>query len=350
MTDPNHRRILIVEVNWIGDVLFSTAAIRALKNKYPQSYIGVLLHKRCSEILAGNPYINEIIILDEKNEHRGLFGKLRLIRQLKSRQFDAVYLFHRSFTRALICFLSGIKNRIGYYTTKRRFLLTENVHAPKEVIHRAVYYYYLVARSIPSDPRFLRCDFSVADQDITYVSSLLQKENTKDKTRLVVIHPVGNWLPKRWPKENFAKLADVLVDKFGVGIIFSGASQEQNIINDILRLMKNKAINLCGKTTIKQLGALFIKADLVVSADSGPLHLAVALNRPVVALFGPTSKDITGPLTQQNIVLLQKEINCIIPCYKENCSDNRCMKQISVKDVINAIEEKKWLANVKGKK
>jgi len=338
-----NKRILIVEVNWLGDVLFSTAAIRALKGKYPQSYIGVLVHNRCRDVLVGNPYISEIIILDEEGKHRGLFGKLSLIYRLRIKRFDTVYLFHRSFTRTLICLLSGIRNRIGYHTSKRRFLLTESITPPEEIIHRAAYYYYLITRNIPEDMRFLRSDFSITDADLSYINVTLRKEDIKVDKKVVVIHSVGNWLPKRWPRENFAKLADELIEKFKAVVIFSGSAQEKKNIAGILKLMKNKTLNMAGKTTLKQLGALFAKAELIISADSGPLHIAVALSKPVVALFGPTSKEITGPLNQENTILLQKEIDCVIPCYRQDCLDNRCMKQISVEDVINSIEEKKWL-------
>jgi len=343
----NRNRILIVEVNWLGDVLFSTPAIRALKVKYPNSYIGVLVHKRCKEVLLGNPNVNEILVLDEADRHRGIFGKLRLIRQLRAKRIDRVYLFHRSFTRALICLLSGIKNRIGYYTSKRKFLLTENIMPPQGVVHRAAYFYYLVTKNIPKDIKSLSCDFFIPDGDVFYIKNLLDKENLINSKKIVVIHPSGNWFPKRWPKENFAKLADELIEKFAATVIFSGAQQEKDILAGILSLMKNKTINLCGKTTLKQLGALFKQADLVISADSGPLHIAIALKRPTVAIFGPTSADITGPLTKEDIFILQKEIGCVIPCYKQDCSDNRCMKQIDVKDVTDCIEEKKWLAREK---
>ncbi|MFC1646394.1 lipopolysaccharide heptosyltransferase II [Candidatus Omnitrophota bacterium] len=338
-----NNRILIVEVNWLGDVLFSTPAIRAIKNKYPDSYIGVLVHKRCKDVLLGNPNVNEIIVLDEKDRHKGLIGKLRLIKELKAKRFDIVYLFHRSFTRTLICFLSGIRKRIGYYTAKRRLLLTESVLPLQEVTHRAAYYYYLITRTIPSDIKELRYDFFVSDSDVSYAENLLRKENIKDNQKIVVIHASGNWFPKRWPVENFAKLADELIEKFGAAVVFSGAPSEKDTITDILGLVKNKVINLCGKTSIRQLGALFKRADLVVSADSGPLHISVALKRPTVAIYGPTSAAITGPLAKENISILQKEIDCVIPCYKQVCLDNRCMKKISVKDVVDCIEEKRWI-------
>jgi lipopolysaccharide heptosyltransferase II len=347
MDTKRNNKILIVEVNWLGDVLFSTPAIRVLKEIYPDSYIGVLVHKRCQEVLLGNPNINEIILLDEEGSHRGLLGKIRLIRELRTKRFGTAYLFHRSFTRALICLLSGIDSRIGYYTKKRRFLLTQNMAPPPQAVHRAAYYYYLVTGKMPDDISKLRCDFVISSKDQSYIEELLRKENIKSDKRLVVIHPAGNWLPKRWPKENFANLADALMDRFKVTVIFSGASQEKAVLTDILNLMKNKPINLCAKTNLKQLGALFKKADLIISADSGPLHIAVALKRPTVAIFGPTSTAITGPLYKENIAILQKEIDCVIPCYKQDCQDNRCMRLISVNDVLDCIEKNKWLAREK---
>lgn len=342
----NNKRILVVEVNWLGDVLFSTAAIRALKNKYPGSYIAVLLHKRCKDILTDNPYINEIIVLDEKGRHGGIFGKLRLISLLRSKHFDMVYLFHRSFTRTLICLLSGIKNRIGYHTAKRKLLLTESVRIPRSA-HRAAYYYYLVARNIPLDSKILHCDFIVRDNDVVYVNNLLNKEGISDSDKLAVLHTAANWSLKRWPRENFAKLADELINKFNLKVIFSGAKEETGLVDEILGLMKNKAINLAGQTTIKQLGALFIRSNVVISADSGPLHIAVALNRPTVALFGPTSKEVTGPLSKENVILLQRKVKCAIPCYKQNCRDNICMKQINPDDVVRSIQENRWLSTTR---
>ncbi|MFH1622458.1 MAG: lipopolysaccharide heptosyltransferase II [Candidatus Omnitrophota bacterium] len=342
-----NNRILIVEVNWLGDVLFSTPAIRALRKRYPNSYLSVLVHKRCKEVLLGNPNVTEIIVLDEEGMHKTLLGKLKLINQLRNKRFDTVYLFHRSFTRTLICFLSGIKNRIGYYTSQRRFLLTETILPLQETIHRAAHYYYLITKRMPSDTGELYCDFFVSERDSSYMESLLNRENIDFNKKLVVMHPAGNWLPKRWPKENFAKLADELINKFNVNVVFSGGQLEKHNVLDILNLMNNKAINLAGKTTLKQLGALFKRANLVISADSGPLHISIALKRPTVAIFGPTSSSITGPLTKENIALLQKEIGCAIPCYKVDCIDNRCMQQISVKDVIDCIEEKKWLERAK---
>jgi len=343
MNNQNNRRLLVVEVNWVGDVLFSTAAIRTLRKRYPESFIACLVHKRCSEVLTGNPNINELIILDEEKEHSGLLGKLRLIGILKSKKFDTAYFFHRSFTRTVICFLSGIKNRIGYFTPKRKLFLTESLMPPEGEIHRAAHYLYIVTRTIESDKEVLKSDFFIDENDNEYVDRVLRQENIQLNKKILVMHPAGNWTLKRWPKENFAQLADELIEKFDVVVVFSGSKKEQTLISDIIKIMRNKPIDLSGKTSLKQLGALFSKVDVVISADSGPLHIAVALNRPTIAIFGPTSINITGPLTERNIAVIKKDVDCDIPCYKLECIDNHCMSQITAEDVLNCIKRQEWL-------
>ena len=338
-----NKRILIVEVNWLGDVLFSTAAIRELRAMHPQSYIGCLVHKRCQEVLAGNPHINELIILDEDNIHRGLKGTLVLVRHLRARHFDTVYLFHRSFTRALICWLSAIPHRIGYATPKRRAFLTESITPPEGAIHRAAYYLYIVTRKMISDKEQLRCDFFINDSDTAFIRRLLEKENIHPHERIVVMHPAGNWPAKRWPKHYFAELADELMTRYHCAVIFTGTGKDCSLIGEIIVSMKQKAINLCGGTSLKQLGALFERSDLLISGDSGPLHVAVALARPAIALFGPTDQSITGPLATRNTAVLQKSVDCMIPCYMVDCVDNRCMAAIGVEDVLDCIEKNQWL-------
>ena len=340
----NKERILIVEVNWLGDVLFSTSAIRALREKYPKAFISCLVHIRCKEILEANPNIDHIITLDEEGWHRGFFGKLKLINQLRKLNFDTVYLFHRSFTRTLICFLSGIKNRIGYYTRKRGLLLTDKVTPIEGLQHRASYPYYLITRNIEAITKDnLRCDFFVSSFHQNFVENILQQSGIDLKKPVVSLHPAGNWPLKRWPKEHFAQLADGLIERFSVNVVFSGATKEKKLIKEILSLMKNKAVDLSGLLKLKQLGTLFLKSALVISADSGPLHIAIALKRPVVALYGPTSIEITGPLTEKDVVVLQKDVGCMVPCYKLDCQDNRCMKEISPQEVLQNIQERKCL-------
>lgn len=343
ITVTKNKRILIVEVNWLGDVLFSTAAIRALRTMYPESHIGCLVPQRCQEVLVGNPHIDELIILDEENIHKGLWGKIALIRLLKTKRFDTVFLFHRSFTRTLICWLAGIPRRIGYATAKRRIFLTEAIEPPDATIHRAAHYLYIVTRQLTHDTEALRSDFFIDDRDTAFVHRFLEEKNIGVHEPIVVMHPAGNWPAKRWPKHYFAELADEVIMRYGCKVIFTGAEKERRLIDEIIASMEQKAMNLCGGTSLKQLGALFERSDLVISGDSGPLHIAVVLARSVIALFGPTAPSITGPLATSKVAVLQKGVDCTIPCYVVDCPDNRCMAQIGVNDVLDCIEKNQWL-------
>ncbi len=344
------KRMLIVNVNWRGDVLFSTPFIRALKKSCPESFIACLVVPRCYEILVNNPHLNEIIVYDENGTHKGLAGKLKLVSLLRKRNFDTAFLLHRSFTRRLLTFFAGISQRIGYDIKKRGFLLSEKIKPPQSNLHRIDYFLNLakavgICQRRTEDKGY---EFFISPDDEEYADRWLAKQGISEEDFLVVINPGGNWLPKRWPKENFARLADALVAKYGAKIVISGAAKDLRLAQDIAAFMKKEAAISCGQTTLRQLGGILKRANLVISNDSGPMHIACALNcNKVIALFGPTSPKITGPagegtLNQKRFrgkyIILHKDIGCSIPCYNLDCPENRCMKAISVEDVLNEIK------------
>ena len=329
------KRILIINVNWLGDVLFSTPFISTIRSNYPDSHIACMIVPRTFEILDGNPDVNELIIFDEEGIHKGLIGKIKLINFLRAKKFDAVFLLHRSFTRALICFLAGIPERIGYYTKKRSFLLTKAIEPPDEEKHK-VEYFLDIARKIGLKVEKIGYKFFISSPDRAYARKILDKEEISEGDNFVVINPGGNWPLKRWPKENFAKLADILSDNLKAKIVITGAGKDLKLAQEISSLMKHEAIILCGKTNLKQLGAVLKEANLVISNDSGPMHLAASLKTPLIALFGPTSASISGPYTEDNALVLQKDIGCLVPCYNLSCNDNRCLKAVSPEEVAQA--------------
>ncbi len=326
------KKILIVNVNWIGDVLFSTPFIRAIREKYSESYIACLLHPRCREMLESTPRLNEIIIYDEEGEHTSLLGKSKLIMCLRKKNFDIAFILHRSFTKALIATLAGINKRIGYPTKNRSFLLTKTVEEPAEGLHK-VEYFLNVARAVGIEPGSRSYEFFIKDSDRNFIRELLKGGGASDENLLVVICPGGNWDPKRWPKENFAKLADLLIERFGARIAISGAKKDMGLAEGIKAMMRNSPIIVCGKTTLRQLGALLERANLVIANDTGPMHIAVSMKAKTIALFGPTSPNITGPYGDGDYRVISKYEECEIPCYDFSCTDNRCMTAIRVEDV-----------------
>jgi len=331
------KRILIVNVNWRGDVLFSTLFIRAIRKQYPNSFIACLVVSRCAPILENSPHLNEVIIFEELTRHRGLFGKLKLIGLLRSKRFDAAFLLHRSFTRALICCLAGISERVGYYTKKRAMLLTKAIPVPTEQLHK-VEYFLNIARALRIKVENKDYEFFLSQQDKDYVSNLFQENGLKESDFLVVINPGGNWDLKRWPQENFARLAQRLIKERNARVIITGAKSDLGLARNIAALMKSAPLVLCGQTSLGQLAALMAKVNLVISGDSGPMHIAVTQKTGVIALFGPTSPEITGPYGSGNYTIIQKDVGCERPCYRLDCADNRCMKAISVEEVLEAIK------------
>jgi lipopolysaccharide heptosyltransferase II len=333
------KRILIFNVNWLGDVLFSTAAIRNIRRSFPESFIACVVPSRCFPILKGNPHLDEIIIFDEKDRHRNLLMQLNFVKQLRDKRFDTVFLLHRSFTRALICRLAGISQRIGYRTRKRAFLLTKNIPTPKkDTLHRIDYYLNIVEKSgLKIEDRFT--EFFVSEEDEKFVADFLNKQGVGEKEFLAVLNPGGNWLPKRWPRDYWALLADRLALEFHARVIMTGSLHDVSLVQQIKERMREKPVVACGTFNIKHLGAICKRADLLITADTGPLHIANAVGtRKIIALFGPTAPEITGPYPLHNVKILRKDTYCKIPCYVVHCQDNRCMKTITPEDVIKELK------------
>ncbi|MDD5120245.1 MAG: lipopolysaccharide heptosyltransferase II [Candidatus Omnitrophica bacterium] len=335
------KHILIFNVNWLGDVLFSTATIRNIRRNYPDSYIACVIPSRCYPILKGNPYLDEVIIFDEKDRHKGVLAKMNFVNMLKAKQFDTVFLLHRSFSRALICRLAGISERIGHVTKKRAFLLTKKIVPPKkDSLHRIDYYLDIIEKAgLRVEDRYMDFIYDHADEET--VEKFFAKNSVLKGDFVVALNPGGNWLPKRWPKDYWAALGDKLISGLNAKVIITGSSADVVLVNQIKGLMKKPPLVASGAFNIKQLGALASKVDLFITADTGPLHIAASVRaKKIIAIFGPTAKEITGPYPDNNAVVLQKDVGCLIPCYKVSCKDNRCMKAVTPEEVFAHAEKK----------
>jgi lipopolysaccharide heptosyltransferase II len=336
-----NKKILIINVNWIGDVLFSTPAIRLIKESYPSSYLGCMIVPRCKEVLENNPYVDELILFDERTTHRSLFSKLKFILFLKEKNFDIAFIFHRSFTRTLICWLANIPQRIGYYRKKSSLFLTKKIEVT-EGIHRVDYFLNLLkAEGLNTENK--DCQFFIKEENRHFASQFLKDNRIEKSDLLVSLNPGGNWRLKRWPPENFALLGDLIVERYKAKILISGAEKDRQLALDIAKMMKHKPIIAAGKTTLAQLAALYEQSHLVISGDSGPLHIAICVKTPTVALFGPTSPKITGPIGSSKFRVIQEDVGCVIPCYKLNCTLNRCMYAITPYKVIEIINKEKLI-------
>lgn len=330
------RRILIVNVNWLGDALFTTPFITLIDEAYPNAHIASLLVPRVAEVLEDNPNLDEIIIYDEKGRDKGIFGKLSLVSQLKNKHFDTAFILRRSLTRTMMLVLSKIPNRIGYDNPKSGFLLTKKIKPSKLPMHKVDYFLNL-AYSIGIKGAVSDYTLSIKEDDECYIDNFLKAEGMRQGDILVGINPGANWPLKRWPYKNFASLISALDKRYNAKIIITGSKGDIELADKIISLSGIKPIVACGKTTIKQLAALFRRVRFVISNDSGPMHIAASQKTPIIALFGPTSPKLTGPYGTGRSIIIRKDIDCDVPCYNLNCPENHCMKSITVEDVLDAV-------------
>jgi len=218
--------------------------------------------------------------------------------------------------------------------------LTKKIIPPKkDSLHRIDYYLDVIEKAgLRVEDRYL--DFFFSPDDAEQVDNFFKKNLIKQGDFVVVINPGGNWMPKRWPLKYWALLADKLISEIGAKVIITGSISDLLMAGQIKDAMKESPSIACGVFNLKQLGALARKAEIFISSDTGPLHIANAVGaKKIIAIFGPTAQSITGPYPLTNVVILQKDIGCLIPCYKVNCADNRCMQAVTPDDVLAQVRK-----------
>ncbi|MCM8813736.1 MAG: lipopolysaccharide heptosyltransferase II [Candidatus Omnitrophica bacterium] len=329
-------RILVINVNWVGDVIFSTPAVRAIRRHYPAAHIAGMVVKRCEDVLRLNPHVDELIVYDERGRDRGIANYWRFIAMLRRKQFQRVFILHPSLKRALLAFFAGIPERAGYATKRRAFLLTMPVPPPAHPLHKIDYFLQLLY-ACGIAPAGRECEFFFSSADEVAVNASLAQAGVRPMSRYVVLNPGGNWLLKRWPPEYFARLADMIIERLNLAVVIAGGPGDRALAEELTRRMRAKPVVMTGRFSLQELGALMKHSCGVVSADSGPMHIAVAVGAPTLALFGPTSVRLTGPVGKTAPVVLQSEVDCRVPCYMQDCPENRCMRLISPEEVFEKI-------------
>jgi len=331
-------KILVFTTNWLGDALFLSPLLAGLKSNFTQSHIAVLSVPRVKDVFKNNPDVDEMITYEEKLRHGGVIGRLGIIRKLRRERFDTAFIIKPSLTRTLILKFSGINKIIGFDNPKSGWLLTVKIPQPSRVLHKIDYFLTMLEHlGLKINQR--RYEFFPSEEDKSYIKELFIQKNIERDLPLIVVNPGANWLPKRWPAESLAELIKRIKQKFQLNIAISGADKDRQLSRRIIEQSGGGAFDFTGETTLGQLGALMQEARIVISADSGPMHIAAATGRKVVALFGPTSAVITGPYPPGEHIIIQKDVGCKVPCYDSTCNDYRCMKAITVDEVLEKIAQ-----------
>ncbi|MDP3791496.1 MAG: glycosyltransferase family 9 protein [Candidatus Omnitrophota bacterium] len=357
-------KFLIINPFGIGDVLFTTPVIKAIKEKHPGSYIGYWCNERVGELLKGNPDISKVFPLsrgDIKRIYKGLKGINKglkglgalsgLIMGIRRERFDAAFDFSLDTRYGLWSKLAGIKKRIGFdYKARGRFLTDRIVltgYSGKHVVE----YYADLLKLIEVYPKDKSLYLNVSDENKANARRRLSQSGV-DLSRPVIGIAMGggaSWgkdaFYKQWPAENFGQLAQKISREAGAHIVLLGSSDEKLLAGKIIDIAGNKNIaDLTGKFDLEELAAAIKELSILVCNDGGPLHMAVALGVSTVSIFGPVDEKVYGPYPPgQKHAVIKKDVSCR-PCYKDfrfnGCdNDRRCLEDVSVDEVFQKVKD-----------
>tara|TARA_B100000315_G_scaffold167788_1_gene156286 strand:- start:13540 stop:14559 length:1020 start_codon:yes stop_codon:yes gene_type:complete len=328
-------RILLIKPSSLGDIVHGLPVLKALHNKWPDAKISWVVKDVYLDILNGNPLIDDLILLIKNSLTTSIFS---FRKKLRHGSFDLAVDMQGLFRSGLIAFLSGAAVRIGFSNARELSSLfyTHKVDAPLNL--HAVDRNLKLAAALGCEDQEIEFPLYFKPETEQEALSFLQKNLLDTRRPLVTFVPGARWEKKRWPPHSFSRLGDLLNQKMGAGIIVAGSRQENRLIHEIRSAMKSPSSEAVDFSLTK-LTALLSKSDVVVTNDSGPMHIAVAMRTPVVALFGPTDPARTGPYSKKCLII-QRDLECI-PCFRKQCSQGsfECMDSITVEEVFEGIKK-----------
>ena len=342
------QRILIIKPSSIGDVVNALPFLSSLRQRYPDRYIAWLVEEEAADLLLGHPLLDRIIVSGRRRWGREVRTSFRgsavlremtaLIAELRQGRYDLVVDLQGLLKSALTVVCTGARYRVGLAGCREGSdrVLTHVVPLPPGPLH-AVDRYLEAARFLGGDPLSKAFVFPSRPEDGARAEALLAEAEVRPNALVVALNPQARWRTKLWEEERFARLGEVLARRHGARILVIGSSSDLPLARRLVSRMKPAPFVAAGRTDLKVLIALLKRIDLLVTVDSGPMHLAAALGTPLIALFGATDPRLIGPYGGDGVVL-RVPLPCS-PCSKRRCqieADRLCMRSISVEDVAEA--------------
>lgn len=351
------KKILIINPFGIGDVLFTTPLIESLSARIEGSSIGFLCNRRTEPLLKANPKI-EWLFVYEKDELRALWREskiryikklLALVKDIREKRFDIAVDLSLNREYGFLCWLSGIKERIGFNYKKRGTYLTKRIDVNGYHDKHVIEYYLGLLRFMGVEPAQKEIRIYLSGEERQWARSFLNANGIKEGELIIGIAPAGgaSWgreaAIKHWRVEGFSYVADRLMEELNAKVIILGSGSETGICEKAVEAMRNPAVIACGKTTVLQSAALMSMCRLVIANDGGALHLAVASGANTVGIFGPVDEKVYGQYPPSGRHKIIKEDIACRPCYRnfnmEECIDRKCLDGITAEAVLKAARE-----------
>jgi len=335
----NSLNILVIKIGSIGDVILITASLRAIRKKFPHAKIHCLVGKESRKILHNCPYLDGIIIYNISGKDRGWLRLIKLSKKLRKHRFDMVIDFQNNRKSHLLAFLSFAKETFGYKNGKWGSLLSVPIKDTHKDMPPVAHQFQVLEKMGIKYKSNTYLELWPSTMDRQYAQSLLDSEWLGRETNIIGINIAASarWQTKNWPVEYIANICDELSKK-NMRVIITGIEKDRPLARHLLSVTKSKPANFIGKTDILQLAALVQKCKVFLTPDSAPLHVATAMQVPVIALFGPTSSRRHIPPAKK-IIILEKKLACA-PCYSSRCRilTHACMRDITPETVMQEIE------------
>ena len=327
-------RILITRLRYLGDVILTTPALAVLKERYPEAEIHYLTEAAYAPVLEGNPHLEGIMALQ-----RGFLSTTKTIRAIRQKRFTAALDLFYNPRSALLLYLSRIPIRVGGSRRWRKRMYTDNYSAPYD-IRSAVDHHLFPLGVFGAEGKDGRPRVYLSEGERARGAELLDRFLNGNRSRepVVAIHPGGTWQSKRWEAGSFARLAGELAGSFGARVLVVTGPGEESIAREITEEGGGNIV-ICPLQTIRTLASLLHNCSAVVANDGGILHLAVALGRPTVGIFGPTEPDIWFPYQGLGPFRLVTHNEDCAPCHRHECEDLRCLRAIGPETVLSAVED-----------
>lgn len=335
-------KILIIKLRAIGDVVLATPVISNLRKAFPEATIDFLTEKQAADVVLKHPDLDTVLILD-KNYLKNLLPVKRLteyikfVNNLKRTKYDLVFDLFGNPRSAFLSYFTGANYRVGYIFRLRKLFYTHVTENRGDQVHEVEFNLDALRRlGIPIVEKQLY--FPITHSAREYISHFWIDYELEDRF-VVAINASGGWSTKRWPREYFAQLADQMANCYAATVLLIWGPGERQEADQIAALMTAPAI-LAPATNLKQLAALLERCGLMVTNDSGPMHIAAVVGTPVVAIFGPTNPKYQGPYGLMHEVVVKAGLECL-GCNGVTCKigTNECMVDLSVNTVMKAVEK-----------
>ncbi len=350
----NLERILVVKAAGIGDLILAVPALRALRHRYPDALIDLLVTPKCADLFRNCPYVDDVHVLQTQGMTNritggGLLPLMKTLGRLRKQRYDMVinlyHLFSDRGARRMkqLCRVIGSRCVIGRNTDGRGSFydawIVDSWDAPPLADRHEVDINLDVVRMLGAVDSGQGLEFWVTEADRLALKAIPGiRENAGEGALQIVLNPASDAVYKRWPVAYFAELGDLLVDRLSARVLIVGAEGECALAARLAAAMKRPVIDLCGKLNLIDLAALLQESDLMVTNDTGPMHLSAAVGTPVIALFGPTRPSRYGPYGPEGFHLsVQGRASCS-PCTRFDCVPRTCMNDITPRQVLEKVE------------